>query len=210
MSTLFDLAKIKAGTKHLKGADEAMIAVIGKQGHYTPLSQSGTHFESLFTAILSQQISVSAADTIRRRVVEALDGKVQPATMASLDVEALRACGVSRQKAGYLLDLAAHFVQDPRFFQSLGRHPDEEVISRLTEIRGIGRWSAQMFLIFRLGRPDVFAPDDMGLRIAMARHYGVEQKAPKRELEHMAEAWAPWRSLASLYLWRSLDNKPGG
>jgi DNA-3-methyladenine glycosylase II len=210
MSNLYDLQAIKAGTKLLKSADESMAEVIGKRGAYAPLSKSGTHFESLFNAILSQQISVSAADTIRRRVVAAVDGKVQPSTLASLHEDDLRACGVSRQKAGYILDLATHFMADPKFFQSLGRHPDEEVITRLTEIRGLGRWSAQMFLIFRLGRPDVFAPDDMGLRIAMARHYGVEQKAPKRDLEAIAEAWAPWRSLACLYLWRSLDNKPGG
>ena len=208
MSTLFDATALRAGTRHLRSMDEAMSQVIGKGGVYAPLSRSGTHFESLVNAILSQQISVSAADTIRRRVVMALEGRVQPGSLARLDVEALRTCGVSRQKAGYLLDLAAHFQADPKFYLSLGRHPDEEVIARLTEVRGLGRWSAQMFLIFRLGRPDVFAPDDMGLCIALSRHYGVEQKAPRRELESLAEAWAPWRSLASLYLWRSLDNKP--
>lgn len=205
MSALYNPAFIKEGTKHLKKSDEMMASIIGKAGNYTPLTKSGTHFEALFRAILSQQISVSAAETIRGRVVQALNGTVHPETVVLLPDEAYRACGVSRQKTSYIKDLGANFIADPKFFRTLGNHPDEEVINRLTQIRGLGRWSAQMFLIFRLGRPDIFAPDDMGLRIAVARHYGVDQKIPKKELDQLAGVWAPWRSLASLYLWRSLS-----
>lgn len=127
------------------------------------------------------------------------------ATVALSDDQA-RLIGLSGRKLSYLKDLAEHFVNDSAVFNHLDGLSDDDVISELTQVKGIGVWTAQMFLIFTLHRPDVFAPDDRGLQLAIEKHYGIP--ASRNRLAQLAESWAPYRSTASLHLWKSLDNTP--
>ena len=125
--------------------------------------------------------------------------------MAKLSDEQLKAVGISPQKLSYLRDLTRCTLENVICFRRISRASDEAAIEELIQVRGIGRWTAQMYLIFSLGRPDVFAPDDLGLRNAMQRLYGLGVKPARLELERIAELWRPWRSAASWYLWRSLE-----
>lgn len=163
------------------------------------------YFEALSNSIISQQISVKAAASIFGRFREIT--KLQPTITFDLDEKQIKEIGLSGQKAKYLKDLAEHFVDDSAVFNHLDSLNDDEVIAELTKVKGIGVWTAQMFLMFTLHRPDIFAPDDRGLQLAIEKHYG--QKLGRAELEKFAEKmWAPYRTSASLHLWRSLDNEP--
>lgn len=163
------------------------------------------YFEALSSSIISQQISVKAAASIFGRFKGVT--KLQPEIVANLSNEQVKTIGLSGQKTKYLRDLAEHFVRDSAVFNHLDSLSDDEVIAELTRVKGIGVWTAQMFLLFTLHRPDVFAPDDRGLQLAIEKLYGLS--AGRAELEKFAEEkWAPYRSTASLYLWRSLDNEP--
>lgn len=168
-------------------------------------------FTTLARAITGQQISVKAAQTVWNRVVIAADGKSSrlgaPAVIA-LAPDTLRGCGLSQRKTEYIRDLAAKFVDGhirPRRWQ---RMDDEAVIADLVAVKGIGRWTAEMFLMFNLLRPDVLPVDDIGLQNAIALHYNDGVRLALGDLRAMAEVWAPWRSVATLYLWRSLDPIP--
>ncbi len=122
-----------------------------------------------------------------------------------LSDDQLQSVGISLQKRGYLRNLTGHVLDGTVNFRRLARIPDEAVIEELTEVKGVGRWTAQMFLLAGLGRPDIFAPDDLGLKNAMRALYGLDAKPSTEQLEAIAENWAPYRSVASWYLWRSLD-----
>ena len=160
----------------------------------------------LVRAILSQQISVAAARTIRERVQAMLPGgRFVPAAMQALSDEQLQAAGVSAQKRKYLRDLTRCTLDGTVNFRRMSRLTDDDIIEELTQVKGIGRWTAQMFLLFSLGRPDVFAPDDLGIRNSMIRLYGLESEVPRSELEEIADLWRPHRSVACWYLWRALD-----
>lgn len=162
------------------------------------------YFEALSGSIISQQISVKAAAKIFERFTAAT--ALDPARTLALRDDDIKTIGLSGQKARYIRDLAAHFVSDAAVFNHLGTLSDDSVITELTRVKGIGAWTAQMFLIFTLQRPDVFAPGDRGLQLAIERHY--KQAVAKSELEEFAKRWAPYRSTASLHLWHSLDNTP--
>jgi DNA-3-methyladenine glycosylase II len=168
------------------------------------LGNRGDPFQTLARAIVGQQISVKAAESIWARFA-ALAGVVAPARIATLDPDTLAACGLSRRKAEYLRDLAGHFVEariEPARWKKMD---DESVIAELVDVRGIGRWTAEMFLIFNLRRPDVWPVDDIGLQKAVALHYlGGERPTPKILRLH-GDRHAPWRTVATWYLWRSLD-----
>lgn len=164
------------------------------------------YFASLTHSIIGQQVSVAAARAITARFDEHTG--LQPEKVAALTEEECKIIGLSRQKAGYLRDLGAHFAENPTIYDHLDTLSDEEVIRDLTAVKGIGVWTAQMFLLFTLGRPDIFAPDDVGLQQALVRLYEWETVPPKRELAAFAEAWSPYRSIVSLHLWHSLDNEP--
>src|SRR5262249_51818122 len=123
--------------------------------------------------------------------------------------EQLRALGLSRSKGSYIHDLAEHFVRDAAVFDHLDRLPDADVIAELTRVKGIGIWTAQMFLMFTLGRLDVFAPDDVGLQRAIVQLYDLPAVPPRAELEALADRWRPYRTVACWHLWQSLDNEPG-
>ena len=164
------------------------------------------YFFSLCRSIVGQQVSVAAAATIFGRLETATD--INPAKIARLSEAQIKAIGLSRQKAGYIKDLAQHFVDNPQVYNHLGQLSDEEVIKDLTEVKGIGVWTAQMFLMFTLVRLDVFAPDDIGLQRALKQLYGWKTVPSKEKLEKTAEAWRPYRTVACWHLWHSLDNEP--
>ena len=163
-------------------------------------------FSSLCRSIISQQISVLAAAAILARFQDATD--MDPARIAKLTQEQSREIGLSGQKYKYIHDLAEHFVRDSMVFDHLDTLTDDEVITELTKIKGIGVWTAQMFLMFTLVRPDIFAPDDRGLQLAIQRLYELPDVPPRSELEHIAAKWAPYRTIASWHLWHSLNNAP--
>ena len=164
-------------------------------------------FTTLARSIVGQQISVKAAETLWRRL-EATLGTVAPETLAVARGDDLRAAGMSRQKALYLTDLGRRCQAgeiDPTGWRRLD---DDDAITELTLVRGIGRWTAEMFLIFNLLRPDVLPLDDVGLRRAAGLAYGHDGALTKDALAAIAEPWRPWRSVATWYLWRSLDPLP--
>lgn len=188
---------------YLSEHDRILGDMIEKNGTIR-LRPRASYYSALARSIISQQISVKAAAKIFERFSEAT-GMSAEATVALSDDQA-RLIGLSGRKLSYLKDLAEHFVNDSAVFNHLDGLSDDDVISELTQVKGIGVWTAQMFLIFTLHRPDVFAPDDRGLQLAIEKHYGIP--ASRNRLAQLAESWAPYRSTASLHLWKSLDNTP--
>lgn len=166
-------------------------------------------YGALVRTIVGQQLSVRAAASIYGRVLAAFDGEAPtPKDILDADAETLRGCGLSGPKVAYLKDLARRTVEGEMLFGEIAGMPDEEVISRLTAVKGLGRWSADMFLMFHLGRPDVLPVGDLGIRRAVERAYGLPGLPDEATLVGLATPWEPHRTLASLYLWESLDNSP--
>ena len=165
--------------------------------------------EALARAIVGQQLSTRAARSIWEKLVGQFGGKLPPPeALLRKRKPTLRKAGLSNAKVEFIRDLAAH-VKDGRLdLKRLGKLPDEDVIAELIEVKGVGRWTAEMFLIFHLGRPDVVSVGDLGIRRAVQLAYGMEELPGPEELERLAEEWRPHRTLACLYLWRSLDNTP--
>jgi DNA-3-methyladenine glycosylase II len=164
------------------------------------------YFFSLCRSIIGQQVSVAAASAILKRFEEVT--QLMPENVATLAPEQIKTIGLSRQKASYLHDLAEHFVEDPKIYNHLNKLDDDKVIEELTAIKGIGVWSAQMFLMFTLVRLDVFAADDVGLKRAIKEIYKYQETPNKEELEKIALKWKPYRTVASWHLWQSLRNTP--
>ncbi len=162
-------------------------------------------FPSLFHAILRQQLSGKAAATIAGRLLHACGGLITPEAVMALDEAAFAAAGVSRQKRDYLRGLAAAAVGAPALFAALELLSDEAAIEALTAIKGIGRWTAEMYLMFSLGRLDVLPLGDVSIRAAIADVYGVSREAPAAKLTRLAEAWRPYRSIACWYFYAHLD-----
>lgn len=193
--------------QHFQSADAVLGAVIRQVGPFT-LKPRRDRFRVLVGSIISQQISTAAARTIRTRLeAYLLPEKVRPETFARLSVEQLRTVGVSRQKAAYILDLAAKCNDGTVHLSRMGRMTDQQIIDELTQVKGIGRWSAQMFLIFALRRLDVFPHDDLGVRSAIRRMYGFEELPTKSECLEIGQRWRPYASVASWYCWRFLELK---
>lgn len=167
----------------------------------------GDAFYTLLRSIVGQQISVKAADAVWKRT-EAAMKKVTPKHLQALSEDELRGCGLSRQKVAYSRNIAEHFQQkhiNEAYFAKLS---DAEVIADLTEIKGVGRWTAEMFLMFHLLRPDILPLDDIGLLKGIELAYGWPERRKKKDYAEIAECWAPYRSVATWYLWRSLDPVP--
>lgn len=203
----FDEKAVQAGIRHLRKQDPIMGEVIRTVGRFT-LKPRKQGYEILVRSILSQQISTSAASTIRNRLQDLLPGRrILPAALDALSDEQLQAVGISQQKRTYLRDLTRCTLDGSIRFRRIRKASDEEAIEELIQVKGIGRWTAQMYLIFSLGRLDVFAPDDLGLRNAVDRLYDIPEQAPRKHYEELALNWSPYRSIASWYLWRSLENK---
>ena len=163
-------------------------------------------FQSLVRSIISQQISGSAARSIRRRLHRTLaPRRVTAGNLAGLNAGQLRAAGLSAQKSSYLLDLSQKVLDGQVRLRQLARLPDEAVIEELVQVKGIGVWTAQMFLIFSLGRMDVFPHDDLGIRSALRNLYRLKELPDKETSHRIARPWRPFATMASWYCWRSLD-----
>jgi DNA-3-methyladenine glycosylase II len=166
-------------------------------------------YGTLVRSIVGQQLSTKAAASIYKRVLELFDGAVPtPAQLIAVDPDTLRGAGLSHAKVAYLRDLAGRVEDGDLDLDHLAELSDAQVVEQLTAVKGIGQWSADMFLIFQLGRPDVLAVGDLGIRRAAERAYGLPEIPDAKTLTRIAEPWRPYRSLACLYLWTSLDNKP--
>jgi DNA-3-methyladenine glycosylase II len=163
-------------------------------------------FMALARAIASQQLSTKAADTIFSRFCDLFDPDKlpDPQRLLRLDDETVRRAGFSRSKVVFLRDLASHVVDERLPLDRLHEHDDDSVLKQLTAVKGIGQWTAEIFLMFRLKRPDIFPVDDLGLVKAAQRAYGLRQRPTRKRLLEMSEAWRPYRSVAAWYLWRSL------
>jgi DNA-3-methyladenine glycosylase II len=167
----------------------------------------GDPFVTLARSIVGQQISVKAADSVWARLMTMVNAPT-PQAILSCTVEQLRGCGLSARKAEYISDLAGHFVGGQIHARRWRAMSDAEIVAELTAVRGIGVWTVEMFLIFNLLRPDVFPLDDIGLQRAVATHYLAGARPERSELARIGERWRPWRSVATWYLWRSLDPAP--
>jgi DNA-3-methyladenine glycosylase II len=168
----------------------------------------GEPFMTLARAICGQQISVKAAQSVWNRVCVCLDQQITPEAVVAANRKNLRACGLSDRKTEYIADLAQHFVDGKIHARDWPRMSDEEIIAELTDVRGIGRWTAEMFLMFNLLRPDVFPLDDLGLQKGIRVAYFKGRKTSLNRMKRLGETWRPWRSVATWYLWRSLDPVP--
>jgi DNA-3-methyladenine glycosylase II len=167
-------------------------------------------YGALLRSIVGQQLSTKAARTIYGRMLELFDGHAPtPKQLLAADPDAIRAAGLSRPKIAYLRDLAQHVEDSELELERLHDLPDEEVIEQLTAVKGIGDWSAHMFLMFHLGRPDILPVGDLGIRNAVKAQYRLRKLPDPKRLERIARPWRPYRTLACLYLWSSLDNQPG-
>lgn len=190
----------------LSRSDPVMCEIIRRHPR-THLVPRGDAFQTLARAIVGQQISVKAAQSVWERFAAAAT-TVTPQAVCALDATVLRRCGLSARKVEYIADLAAHFASGrlvPERWQALD---DEAVIAELVDVRGIGRWTAEMFLIFNLLRPDVLPVDDLGLQKAVRVSYRDGRKITATGIRRIARTWQPWRSVATWYLWRSLDPVP--
>jgi len=196
---------------HLKRADPALAAVIARVGPCRFEARAeGTHFEAVARAIVFQQLSGKAAGTIHTRFHALYGGRApEPAELLATADDALRAAGLSRQKVGYLRDLAARVDAGDVPLDRIDALGDDEIVAALTRVRGVGRWTAQMFLMFRLGRPDVLPDLDLGVQKAIQLAYGLRAAPKPADVLRVGTPWAPYRTVASWYLWRYLDNGGG-
>lgn len=207
------ISLVKA-TEQLRAADPVLAGVIDAVGKL-PSSRAGRperedHYGALVRSIVGQQLSVLAARAIYGRLTERFGGRPPtPQEILADEPEELRAAaGLSRAKVGFLRSLAEHVLSGELELERLDQLPDEEVIAELVAVKGLGEWTAHMFLMFHLERPDVLAVGDLGVRRAIERAYGLEQLPTPAEVERFGEPWRPHRTLACRYLWRSLANEP--
>lgn len=177
-----------------------LISRVGREP--PPPSAEGTHYSALARAIVYQQLSGKAAATILGRVVAAAGGTLTPAAVTAVSDEDLRAAGLSKQKLGYLRDLSSKTLLGEVAIEGLHGLPDEEIVAALRAVKGIGLWTAQMFLMFRLGRPDVLPVHDLGIRKGVQRLCRLRSLPLPPKIETIAEPWRPYRSVACWYLWR--------
>ena len=196
--------------KHLAKRDRVMRKLIPQFGEGR-LQSRGDAFTTLARSIVGQQISVKAAQSVWDRFVALMPsgpGHVQPGGVLALSTESMRGAGLSGRKVEYLSDLALHFQSEQVHVQQWQQMDDEAIVDELVAIRGIGRWTAEMFLIFHLMRPDVLPLDDLGLLKGISINYFSGEPVSRAEAREVGDAWAPFRSVATWYIWRSLDPLP--
>jgi DNA-3-methyladenine glycosylase II len=196
-----------AAVAHLMRRDRIMKKLIPKFPNISLVSR-GNPFMTLARSIVGQQISVKAAESVWQRLLLECGKRPTPASVQKAGLEKLRAAGLSGRKAEYILDLSTHFSEKLVHPKKWVAMDDESVIAELTAIRGIGRWTAEMFLIFNLQRPDVLPLDDVGLLNAISLHYFSGEPVSRFEAREVAQGWQPWSTVATWYLWRSLDPVP--
>ena len=206
MSRVTDAHKRKA-IAHLKKVDPVMARLIESVGTCKlTIRDQGTHFDAIARSIVFQQLSGQAAGTIHGRFEELYGGRSPlPAELTETPDERLRGVGLSRGKTAYLKDLATRVVAGEVAVETLHELSDEEVIAALTRVKGIGRWTAQMFLMFRLGRPDVLPDLDLGIQKAVQQAYRLRKLPSPEKVKKIGAGWAPYRTIACWYLWRLLD-----
>jgi DNA-3-methyladenine glycosylase II len=195
---------MRKAIQHLKAADPPLAAVIEQVGPCR-MKYIDPTFHSLVRSIVYQQLSGGAAATIFGRLVAATSDPVRPETVLALSFDQMRALGLSKQKATYVRDLAAKTAAGEVLFERLRRLSDQRIIDTLTQVKGIGVWTVHMFLIFALRRPNVLPTGDLGIRNAVQRIYGLKVPPAPRDIEKIAARWHPYCSIASWYLWRSLE-----
>ena len=191
---------------HLKRVDPVLARIIETAGPYR-IGYREPVFSSLARSIIFQQLSGKVATVIAARLEAAMPGGiVTPEGILSQSGETLGACGLSGQKVRYLRDLSERTISGEIAFETLAKLPDDDVVAHLTRVKGVGVWTAHMFLIFALRRPDVLPTGDLGIRMAMQRAYRMRQLPKPERMMKIASAWRPWCSVACWYLWRSLEN----
>lgn len=197
---------MKQAILHLTQADPVLAEIIGRVGEYR-IEFRRPEFATLVRSIVYQQLSGRVASVIYGRLEAALGGGITPEGVLKLRPERMRKLGLSAQKTAYIRDLARHARDGRVVFGDLAELTDDEVIARLTQVKGIGVWTAHMFLIFALRRPNVLPTGDLGIRNAIRKAYGLEEAPRPKDVEEIAARWHPYCSVASWYLWRSLDNE---
>ncbi len=195
---------MKEAICHLKQSDPVLAGIIDRVGEYG-IQFLNPDFETLVKSIVYQQLSGRVASVIFDRLARATRGKLTPGNILKLRPARMRALGLSTQKTAYIRDLARHARDGNLVFEELRELPDGEVMARLTQVKGIGVWTAHMFLIFALRRTDVLPTGDLGIRNAIRKAYGLAELPSPGEIEAMGERWRPYCTVASWYLWRSLE-----
>jgi DNA-3-methyladenine glycosylase II len=196
---------MKKAILHLKRSDPVLAAIIGRVGEYG-IRFREPDFETLVKSIVSQQLSGRVATVIFGRLSDAVGGKMTPASILKLRPSRMRTLGLSGSKTAYIRDLARHTRDGTVVFEELAGLPDEEVIARLTKVKGVGVWTVHMFLIFALRRHNVLPTGDLGIRNAIRKAYALEEMPLPKDVEAMAARWHPYCTVASWYLWRSLES----
>ena len=208
MTQLGHIKFMQDAQKYLKKVDPILRKIINQ----VELKERKSHkryFEALCTAIISQQLSTKAAATIQKRFVDLFNSKSfpKPEEILKKKDQTLRTAGLSFQKISYIKSLAELVGKGSINFKKFGRMTDEEIIISLTEVKGIGRWTAEMFLMFCLNRPDVFSHGDLGLKNAIKKLYKLDKDINSKKYHKLVESWSPHRTVAARYLWASLNNK---
>ena len=202
---------LKDAAEYLASVDPYLAPIIAKAGLAT-ISPHKNYYQALVESIVSQQLSVKAADTIMKRFLGLFPDDIfpEPGHILEKDIEEYRAVGLSRQKATYIQDLAVKVIEGTVVFEKLDTLPNDEIVTELTKVKGIGVWTVHMFLMFCMGRLDVLPTGDLGIKNGMYALYGLEEKPSPEEMEALAKKhqWNPYESVASWYIWHSLDNKP--
>src|SRR5688572_14671696 len=190
--------------------DPILAAIIKRQGAcgLGAVRDRFDHLAMLVRAIVFQQLSTKAATTIHNRLIDCMPGGLSAGALLALPEDRLRAAGISRQKAAYLRDLCEKVSTGALPLDALDAMTDDDVIAALTQVKGIGRWTAEMFLMFRLQRPDVLPVGDLGIMNAIQKAYRLRKKPTPDRIRKIAEPWRPYRTVACWYLWRSLENTP--
>jgi DNA-3-methyladenine glycosylase II len=195
---------LRKAINHLKKADPVIAEIIERVGPFRLQKRPAT-FWALARAIVFQQLNGKAATTIWNRLEEAAGGEVTPASILALSEQQMRACGLSKQKLSYVRDLATRTLAREIDFDNIHEWTDDEVIEHLTRVKGIGEWTAHMFLMFALRRPNILPVGDFGVRSAMRKAYGMKVMPKPVTMRRIAKQWHPFCSAASWYMWRSLD-----
>jgi DNA-3-methyladenine glycosylase II len=199
---------MRAALRHLRQADPVLAAIIATVGPYRLVPRQAT-FETLVRSIVYQQVSGKAAASIFAKLKAAVGPRFSARALLALTPEELRLCGLSAQKVAYVYDLAEKVASRKVSFRKLASLGDEEVIEHLTQVKGVGVWTVQMFLMFALQRPNVFPLGDLGVRNAIQRAYNLAEPPTSADLLRISECWHPYCSVATWYLWRSLDGPAG-
>ncbi len=199
---------MRIAIQHLKSSDPVLATIIDRVGPYT-IRFLEPDFETLVKSIASQQLSGKVAKVMYGRLIEAAGGKLTPRTLLKLRPQRMRSRGFSRQKIAYIRDLARHAQTGTVDFTKMLEWSDAEVIEHLTAVKGIGAWTAHMFLIFALRRVNVLPVGDLGIRVAIRKAYGMPELPTPSEVEVLAKPWHPYCTVASWYLWRSLETDAG-